>query len=200
MEYRIRRATLADRAALERLIAESARGLSRSDYSDEQVEAAIASVFGVDTDLIHDGTYYVAEVDGEPVGCGGWSKRRTLFGGDRFAARDSGYLDAAAEPAKIRAFFVRPDWARRGVAGRILETCEREAKAEGFRSLELMATLPGIPFYAARGYEGGEQVEYETADGVKIGFVPMRKDLEQEGIERGQECNDPQGAGTSGQE
>ena len=177
MEYRLRRATLGDRAALERLIAESARGLSLGDYTERQVEAAVASVFGVDTDLIHDGTYYVAESEGSAVGCGGWSKRRTLFGGDRYGARDSGYLDPAREPAKIRAFFVRPDWARRGVAGRILETCEREAKAEGFRSLELMATLPGVPFYAARGYEAGGQVEYEIADGVKIEFVPMRKGL-----------------------
>src|SRR5215211_1722769 len=106
MEYQIRRATLEDRPALERLIAESARGLSRGDYSDEQVEAAIASVFGLDTDLIHDGTYYVAEAEGFAVGCGGWSKRRTLFGGDRFAARDPGRLDPRTEPAKIRAFFV----------------------------------------------------------------------------------------------
>jgi GNAT superfamily N-acetyltransferase len=178
MEYRIRRATLADRPALERLIAESARGLSRGDYTAEQVEAAIASVFGVDTDLIHDGTYYVAEANGGPVGCGGWSKRRTLFGGDRYGARDPGYLDAATEPAKIRAFFVHPGWARRGVAGAILETCEREAKAEGFRALELMATLPGVPFYAARGYEGAERVSYEIAEGVTIEFMPMRKELE----------------------
>src|SRR5215204_6332093 len=177
MEYRIRRATLEDRAALERLIAESARGLSRGDYSEAQVEAAIASVFGVDTDLIRDGTYHVAEAGGEPVGCGGWSKRRTLFGGDRFAARDPGYLDPRAEPAKIRAFFVHPGWARRGVAGAILETCEREAKAEGFRSLELMATLPGVRLYAARGYEAGGRVTYETADGVSIELVPMRKEL-----------------------
>ena len=177
MEYRIRRATLEDRAALERLVAESARGLSRGDYSGEQVEAALASVFGVDTDLIHDGTYYVAEAGGEAVGCGGWSKRRTLFGGDRFAARDSGYLDPAREPAKIRAFFVHPGWARRGVGGAILETCEREAESHGFRSLELMATLPGVRLYAARGYRAGARVEYETADGVKIEFVPMRKEL-----------------------
>lgn len=177
MEYRIRRATLEDRAALERLIAESARGLSRGDYSDEQVEAAVASVYGVDTDLIRDGTYYVAEAEGSAVGCGGWSKRRTLFGGDRFAARDSGYLDPAKEPAKIRAFFVHPNWARRGVAGRILETCEREAQAEGFRSLELMATLPGVKLYAARGYEAAEPVSYETPDGVSIELVPMRKEL-----------------------
>ena len=177
MEYVIRRATLADRAALERLIAESARGLSRGDYTGEQVEAAVASVFGVDTDLIDDGTYFVAESNSEPIGCGGWSKRRTLFGGDRFAARDPGYLDPLREPAKIRAFFVRPDWARRGVAGRILETCEREAQAQGFRSLELMATLPGVPFYAARGYKGTKRVSYEIAEGVTIEFVPMKKAL-----------------------
>jgi GNAT superfamily N-acetyltransferase len=177
MEYRIRRATLEDRAALERLIAESARGLSRGVYSDEQVEAALASVFGVDTDLIRDGTYYVAEAEGSAVGCGGWSKRRTLFGGDRYGARDSGYLDPATEPAKIRAFFVHPGWARRGMGGCILETCEREAEAAGFRSLELMATLPGVPFYAARGYEAGAQVAYEIAEGVTIEFVPMKKEL-----------------------
>src|SRR5215213_8779068 len=177
MEYVIRRAKLEDRAALERLIAESARGLSRGDYSGEQIEAALASVFGVDTDLIHDGTYYVAEAGTEPIGCGGWSKRRTLFGGDRYGARDSGRLDPSREPARIRAFFVHPDWARRGVAGAILETCEREAEAEGFRSLELMATLPGVRLYAARGYVAGEQVEYEIADGVTIEFVPMKKEL-----------------------
>ena len=177
MDFEIRRAALADRPALERLIAESARGLSRGDYSDEQIEAASASVFGVDTDLIHDGTYYVAEAAGEPIGCGGWSKRKTLFGGDRFAARDPGYLDPRTEPAKIRAFFVHPAWARRGVGGAILETCEREAKAQGFRAVELMATLPGVRLYAARGYEAGEQVEYEIAEGITIEFVPMRKEL-----------------------
>ncbi len=179
MEYSVRRATLEDRAALERLIAESARGLSRGDYSGEQVEAALASVFGVDTDLIRDGTYYVAEAEGEAVGCGGWSKRRTLFGGDRYAARDPGYLDPRTEPAKIRAFFVHPGWARRGVGGAILETCEREAEAHGFRALELMATLPGVRLYAARGYAAGARVEYEMADGVTIEFVPMRKELKE---------------------
>lgn len=177
MEYVVRRATLEDRAALERLIAESARGLSRGDYSDEQIEAAIASVFGVDTDLVRDGTYYVAEAGDEPIGCGGWSRRKTLFGGDRFAARDPGYLDPRTEPAKIRAFFVHPGWARRGVAGAILSTCEREARAHGFRAVELMATLPGVRLYAARGYEAGEQVSYEIAEGVRIEFVPMRKEL-----------------------
>ncbi len=177
MDYRVRRATLDDRAALEELIAESARGLSRGDYSEEQVEAAIASVFGVDTELILDGTYYVAEAEGSPVGCGGWSRRRTLFGGDRYAERDSGELDPSAEPAKIRAFFVHPAWARRGVGAAILETCEREARARGFRSVELMATLPGVRLYAARGYEAGERVGYEIKEGVRLELVPMRKAL-----------------------
>lgn len=176
MDYVLRRAALEDRAAIEWLIAESARGLSRADYSDEQVEAALASVFGVDTDLILDGTYYVAEAGDTLAGCGGWSRRRTLFGGDRFAARDPGELDPSTEPAKIRAFFVHPAWARRGVAAAILDACEREARAHGFRSAELMATLPGVPFYAARGYEPGEPVELE-AGGVRIEFVPMRKAL-----------------------
>jgi GNAT superfamily N-acetyltransferase len=177
MEFSVRRATLEDGAALERLIEESARVLSRGDYTGAQIEAAVASVFGVDTDLIHDGTYFVAEAEGKPIGCGGWSGRRTLFGGDRYGARDSGRLDPARDAAKIRAFFVRPDWARRGVAAAILEECEREAAARGFRSLELMATLPGVPFYAARGYEGRERVSYEIAEGVTIEFVPMRKAL-----------------------
>ncbi len=176
-DYRIRRATLDERPALERLIAESARELSRSDYSDEQIEAAIATVFGVDTDLIRDGTYYVAEASGELIGCGGWSRRRTLFGGDRYAVRDSGELDPAAEAAKIRAFFVHPAWARRGVGAAILAACERDARAYGFRSLELMATLPGVKLYAARGYEAGGRVALQIGEGVTVEFVPMRKSL-----------------------
>ena len=177
VDYVIRKATLGERDAIEELIAESARSLSRGDYSEEQIEAAIASVFGVDTELILDGTYFVAEAEGRLVGCGGWSRRRTLFGGDRYAERDSGELDPAAEPAKIRAFFVHPAWARRGVGRAILDACEREASEHGFRALELMATLPGVRLYAARGYEGGERVEYDAGGGVKIEFVPMRKDL-----------------------
>jgi GNAT superfamily N-acetyltransferase len=132
----------------------------------------------VDSELILDGTYFVADAAGVLVGCGGWSKRRTLFGGDRYADRDSGELDPALEPAKIRAFFIHPAWARRGVGRAILSRCEAEAKAHGFRSLELMSTLPGLKFYTAQGYEGAERVEYLMADGVKITFVPMRKVLQ----------------------
>jgi GNAT superfamily N-acetyltransferase len=177
MDYLIRKATLDDRAAIEELIVESARVLSRKDYSDEQIEAAVETVFGVDTSLILDGTYFVAESDGRLLGCGGWSKRKTLFGGDQFASRDASELDPQTEPAKIRAFFIHPESARKGIARAILSKCEAEARACGFRSLELMSTLPGLKLYRACGYEGVERVEYEIGGGVTIQFVPMRKDL-----------------------
>jgi GNAT superfamily N-acetyltransferase len=177
MNYVLRKATLDDREAITELIAESARNLSREDYSAEQIEAALGTVFGVDTDLILDGTYFVADISGTLVGCGGWSRRKTLFGGDQFAKRDSSALDPKTEAAKIRAFFVHPDYARRGIGQAILAACEREAGADGFRSLELMSTLPGLKLYKAYGYEGDESVEYELGDGVRIEFVPMRKDL-----------------------
>jgi GNAT superfamily N-acetyltransferase len=178
MNYAVRKATLAERVEIARLIAESARGLSLADYSAEQVEAALGGVFGVDTELIADGTYFVADAGGTLVGCGGWSKRRTLFGGDRYGAREAGELDPQVDAAKIRAFFVHPAWARQGIARAILARCEAEAARAGFRALELMATLPGVRLYAAQGYEAGERVEYELGDGVRIELVPMRKELD----------------------
>ena len=176
-DYIIRKATLDDRSDIESLIKFSARGLSQHDYSEEEIEAAIAHVFGVDTDLIHDGTYFVAEASGSLVGCGGWSKRRNLFGGDRFQNREAGDLDPISEPAKIRAFFVHPDWARKGIAKSILSLCETEARAYGFRSAELMATLPGVRLYAACGYERGEPVLHVMESGIKLPIMPMRKAL-----------------------
>ncbi|HEX6731821.1 MAG TPA: GNAT family N-acetyltransferase [Pyrinomonadaceae bacterium] len=176
-DYVIRRATLADRPDIERLIECSARGLSQHDYSKDEIEAAIAGVFGVDTDLIRDGTYFVAEAAGLLVGCGGWSKRRNLFGGDRYHNREGGELDPTTEPAKIRAFFVHPDWARKGIAKTILSLCEGEAEAFGFRSVELMATLPGVRLYVACGYERGETVMHVMENGIKLPLMPMRKPL-----------------------
>ena len=177
MDFIIRQARLDDREAIEHLIRASARGLSRAEYSDQQIEAAIATVFGVDTALIHDGTYFVAEGDGELVGCGGWSKRRKLYGGDQVAVRDSTELDPNTEAAKIRAFFIHPEWSRKGIARAILARCETEAMASGFRALELMATLPGVKFYQACGYHGDESIEYDMKDGVTLGLLPMRKQL-----------------------
>ena len=177
MDFEVRKATLADRDAVSELIAESARRLSREHYADVQIESAIASIFGVDSTLIEDQTYFVAEEDGVLIGSGGWSKRKTLFGGDQFSNRDTGWIDPATEPAKIRAFFVHPDHARKGVARAILSACEREAKAHGFGALELMSTLPGVKFYEANGYSASGDFDLELPDGVKVQFVPMRKQL-----------------------
>jgi GNAT superfamily N-acetyltransferase len=173
----IRRATMEDREAIKELIAQSARYLSREHYDDAQIDAAIATVFGVDTDLIEDGTYFVAESAGSLVGCGGWSRRKTLFGGDQFATRDKGYLDPASEPAKIRAFFIHPDHARKGIARAILTRCEDEARAHGFHALELMATLPGIAFYKSCGFSEQGSFDLDLAAGIKLELVPMRKPL-----------------------
>ena len=173
----IRKATLEDRAKLQQLIAESARGLSREHYDDAQIEAAIATMFGVDTDLIEDGTYFVAESEGELAGCGGWSRRRTLFGGDQYATRDRSYIDPATDPARIRAFFVHPNHARKGIAHAILSRCEREAAAHGFRAMELLSTLPGVKFYKASGYAEQGTIDLDLTENIKLGFVPMRKEL-----------------------
>jgi N-acetylglutamate synthase-like GNAT family acetyltransferase len=177
VDYIIRKATMNDREAIKQLIATSARGLSQNDYSIEQIEAALQGIFGVDSQLIADTTYFVAESDGKLIGCGGWSKHKTIFGGDDYASRDLTEIDPESEPAKIRAFFVHPEFARRGIGRAILKACESEARAAGFRSLELLSTLPGIPLYRACGFEGTTQVEYETAGGQKMQFVPMRKKL-----------------------
>ena len=177
MDYSIRKASLADREAIQRLIAESARGLSREHYNDTQIEAAIATVFGIDTTLVDDGTYFVVESAGELIGCGGWSRRRTLFGGDQYVARDTSYLDPAFEPAKIRAFFIHPGHARKGVGRALLDRCESEAAAHGFRVLELMSTLPGVKFYESCGYVKRGDFDLDMVADVKLELVPMRKEL-----------------------
>jgi GNAT superfamily N-acetyltransferase len=166
-----------ERDAIKQLIAESARQLSRKHYSDVQIEAAIAKVFGVDTTLIEDGTYFVVESDGQLAGCGGWSKRKTLFGGDQYSSRDTDYVDPKTEPAKIRAFFIHPDHARKGIARAILLRCEEEARAQGFRALELLSTLPGVGFYRSCGFVKTGTLDLDLTDQVKLEFVPMRKEL-----------------------
>lgn len=127
--------------------------------------------------MIHDGTYFVAEQEGALVGCGGWSRRRTLFGGDAGPHRDAGLLDPTHEAARIRAFFVDPAHARRGIGRALLERCESEAQAAGFRAFELMATLPGLRLYEALGYVRGSPVDQPLQPDVSIRFVPMRRDV-----------------------
>jgi GNAT superfamily N-acetyltransferase len=177
MIFSLRKATLDDQPALENLIAESVRGLSRQDYTDAQIEAALGTAMGVDTELIRDGTFFVVEAEGQIVACGGWSKRGTLFGADRQANRQSELLDPSRDAARIRAFFVHPAWARQGIGRALLQQCEAEARAAGFRRAELMATLPGLKLYQVMSYEAEQPLEHDLGGGITIEFVPMRKDL-----------------------
>ncbi len=177
MSIELRIATSADIPRLSGLIARSARALSTGEYRPEQVDGALRGAFGIDTQLIDDRTYFVAEETGKLAGCGGWSYRSPLFGGDARFGRDASLLDPSTQPAKIRAFFVEPSMARRGVGTALLERCEKEARARGFARAELMATLPGLKLYAARGYVGGTMVRYDLGADESIEFVPMSKDL-----------------------
>ncbi len=171
-----RTATLADVPALRGLIAESARALAASDYTERQIEAALASAWGVDTQLIHDGTYFAGESGGQLVACGGWSWRQTLFGGDAQAGRTPAALDPSRDAARVRAFFVHPLWSRRGLGRALLARCEEAARAAGFRAAELVATLPGERLYRAHGYVSQGARDYPLPDGQTITFVPMRKE------------------------
>ena len=176
MSASIRLATLDDIPAISELIAASARGIGLHRYTAAQMEAALKGTFGVDSQLIRDQTYYVVqEPSGKLLACGGWSRRRTLFGGDARADREPGELDPRTDAARIRAFFVHPDHARQGLASLVLEHCEASARNAGFRSLELMATLTGVPFYEARGYRAGVAIDYEAMPGVSLQLVPMVK-------------------------
>lgn len=189
----VRQAVLADVPALEQLIRASVRGLQAADYTPEQREQALQMVFGVDTQLVEDGTYFVAEAVDEaapdsaaggiagvaPVvaGCGGWSKRKTLYGSDHCAGREDTLLDPGRDAAKIRAFFVHPLYARRGIGSRLLEVCEAAAVTAGFRRLEMGATLTGVPLYRARGYAEGQRREVPLGSGLSLPIIHMVKQL-----------------------
>ena len=201
LNWLVRLARDDDVAALGALIPLSVRELKGSHYSTEQVEAALGSVFGVDRQLIADGTYYVVEkapgdarisaevpAAGEPslpvagaashiIGCGGWSKRKTLFGSDHQTNRDDAELNPAEDSARIRAFFVHPGWARCGLGRAILDRCEKAIRVAGFKSIELAATLPGVPFYSACGYASGERRDVPLQSGLRLAIVRMTKRL-----------------------
>jgi GNAT superfamily N-acetyltransferase len=180
--WTLRLATAHDVAALDALIALSARTLQAGCYTPQQIEGALGTVFGVDTQLIADGTYYVATAGKRIVGCGGWSRRRTLFGGDRGKASEvDALLDPAHDAARIRAFFVHPDWARHGIGGRIVAVCEAAAQASGFRTMELVATLAGEPFYAAFAFTAGERYALPLTNSEALPVVRMHKRLARAG-------------------
>ncbi len=174
----VRRAVSDDIPTLRALIDASVRGLQAHDYSAAEIERALATVYGVDTQLIADGTYWVAEEDGI-VGCGGWSQRATLFGGDQYAKREDSLLDPRKDAAKIRAFFVHPDHARRGIGTKILDACESAAREAGFTRFEMGATLTGVPFYEKKGYTALDRIRVPLPDGESMTVVRMvKRDLD----------------------
>jgi GNAT superfamily N-acetyltransferase len=175
----LRLATAEDEPALRALIEASVRGLQRNDYTPQQIEGALGTLLGLDTQLVADGTYFVAEARAAcrriMVGCGGWSYRQTLFGSDHAPVREPNFLNPATDAAKIRAFFIHPDWVRRGFGSKILDACESAARAAGFSRFEMGATLTGVPLYLARGYHIVERIEVPLRNGARLPIVRMAK-------------------------
>lgn len=174
-QNQLRAARLDDVPRMEALIAQSGIALSAGFYTPEQAQAVTRHVFGVDTQLIEDGTYFIIERDGEAVACGGWSKRATLFGADRTKTGPDRLLDPAREAGRIRAFFVAPSAARQGLGRMLMEHCQREAAAQGYLTLELAATMPGVPLYLASGFEVVEPFEITLPGSVSVPLARMRK-------------------------
>lgn len=186
MTHHLRTATLDDVAAIDAVMARAARGLSAGYYTPAQIDGLIRQVFTADTQLLRDGTYFVIETDGAIVAAGGWSRRGTLYGGDHHHGQghdphhhatgaDDPPLDPATDAARIRAFFVAPEAARRGLGRRLYEACRRDALAAGFRAFELVATLPGEPLYRALGFVPGERVVVTLADGLTVDARHMHR-------------------------
>ena len=173
----LRLACDADVPALEALIPLSVRSLQAAYYSPAQMEAALGPVFGLDRQLIRDGTYFVAERDGQIVGCGGWSRRRSLYGSDQGRQTEDSPLDPTRDPARVRAFFVHPAWARRGIGRSIMAACEEAIVAAGFRAVEIVATLAGEPLYASFGYAVAERHEIALKNGLKLPVVKMSRSV-----------------------
>lgn len=178
--FTLRLATAADIPALHSLIEASVRGLQAGDYTPAQIEGALGTVLGLDTQLIADQTYFVAETFNPDArarrclaGCGGWSKRKTLFGADRASVREPELLDPAADAAKVRAIFVHPAYARRGLGSLILSTVEAAARAAGFTRYEMGSTLTGVPLYRLKGYVEVERIAVPLPNGEALPVVKM---------------------------
>jgi GNAT superfamily N-acetyltransferase len=173
--FSLRTAVAADIPALHALIEISVRELQAAVYSPQQLDGALGTYLGVDTQLIEDGTYFTVQAKGLLVACGGWSRRKTLFGADRRPGRDAALLDPRTDAAKIRAFFVHPAWARQGIGSMILLHCEDAARAEGFTRFEMGATLTGVPLYLRWGYRELERIELPLSNGESLPIVRMAK-------------------------
>lgn len=189
-QIRLRLAVPEDVSVLRELIEASVRGLQAEDYTPVQMEGALQTVFGVDSQLIADGTYLVAEAPSSAnlsggqtdakenwtiVGCGGWSKRKTLYGSDRWTGREDALLDPQRDAAKIRAFFIHPNWARQGVGSKILQACEEAARAAGFTRYEMGATLTGSKLFGAKGYVPVKPISIPLNNGETLPVIHMEK-------------------------
>lgn len=176
MEIEVRVIGLEEVGVVTALIGASVRGL-QVEYTEGQREAALRTVFTVDTRLVGDGGYYGAFAGERLVGCGGWSGRRTLYGGDAQVEKiEADRLDPKVDAAKIRAIFVDPAFARMGIGGRLLEAAEEGARRAGFRRFEMGSTLSGLGLYRLRGYVEMETIRVPVGDGVEIDVVKMVKD------------------------
>lgn len=175
-EWSLRQATHEDAPLLMPLIERSVLALQAADYSRSQLESALGTVYGVDMALIVDGTYYVVEAGDRIIGCGGWSRRATLFGVHKLV-RDDSALKPGTDPARIRAFFIDPDWARCGIASALLGACEAAALAEGFTTLSLAATLTGVAFYRRSGFTDLNYFETPLPNGEGMRLLAMEKRL-----------------------
>jgi GNAT superfamily N-acetyltransferase len=189
-EIHLRLAVPEDVPILRELIEASVRGLQAQDYTQAQIEGALKTVFGLDSQLIADGTYFVAEAEAGStrrpeamnsqsrmtiIGCGGWSKRKTLYGSDRWTGREDALLDPHHDAAKIRAFFIHPEWARRGVGSMILKACEDAAKSAGFTRFEMGATLTGAKLFGAKGYVALKPISIPLVNGELLPVIHMEK-------------------------
>jgi GNAT superfamily N-acetyltransferase len=177
MDWALRLACADDIPKLEALIERSVRELQAPYYSTAQMDGALGTVFGVDRQLIRDQTYFVIEREGALIACGGWSKRESLFGSDAARTKEDALLDPSRHSARVRAFFVQPEFARRGLARAVLKACEDAIRRAGFRRIELGATLPGVPFYRAFDYQEGERLEVPLRNGLSLPIVRMTKTL-----------------------
>lgn len=171
-----RLATMADLPELRALMNVAIKKLSASYLDAKHVEASF-EFMGVDSQLIRDDTYFVVESDSRIIGCGGWSRRATLFGGDHSANRDARLLDPKLEPARVRAMYTHPDYVRRGIGRLVLSLCEAAAAREGFRALELVSTLAGEPLYSSFGFTIVERIAVPTSSGLTVPCARMRKKM-----------------------
>lgn len=177
MTFTLRNATMSDIPEIERVMRESLTGIGSRSYDAQQIASSLENIAHLDRDLVSDGTYFVAVAGSAIVGCGGWSRRGKLYAGSAAAGDESRLLDPASEAARVRAMFVTPQWARRGIGRTILDRCELEAREEGFKKVELMAMLSGEAMYTAAGYAVVERVSPPLADGTMLPLTRMEKSL-----------------------